>query len=180
MTLRAMPFMLLLLVALAPVALFGADRTMPSFTAELFKKQVEAGLGEEEDSRLVRNLTDLYGKFRTLNYPNCFECSLWLVNGIPETPPSKRLILAEYATLFAPDLPESHLNRFLAVLDLRPGDIGLMAHSLGRYLKTTIDTAARDPFIAAVCSIVKLFSSALFLLFLVVMIGKYGRLLAHL
>lgn len=180
MSLRITLITLLLFAVLAPAALFGADRTMPSFTAELFKKQVETGLGEEDDARLVRNLTDLYGKFRTLNYPNCFECSLWLVNGIAETTPSKRLILAEYATLFAPDLPESHLNRFLAVLDLRPGDIGLMVHSLGRYLKATLDTAARDPFIAAICSVVKLFSSVLFLLLMIVMVGKYGRLLAHL
>ena len=163
-----------------PAPLAAADGVSPVFTAEFFKKQTQAGLAEMDDDRLIRNLTDLYGKFRTLNYPNCFECSLWLIQQSADTTSTKQLILAEYAARFSPDLPETHLNRFNAVLLNRPGDIGLMVSSISKYAITALRTPVRDAFIGALCHLAMLFAAALFIVMMLVMSVKYGRSLAHL
>ncbi len=174
---------LLLLFCLVdlPAPLAAAEGTVaPVFTPEFFKKQTQAGLAEMDDDHLIRNLTDLYGKFRTLNYPNCFECSLWLIGQAAETTGSKQLIIAEYAARFSPDLPEAQLNRFNALLLNRPGDIGMMGSSLFKYAVTSLRTPVRDAFIGGLCRLLMLFTATLFIVMMLVMVVKYGRSLVHL
>lgn len=174
-------FFLLLCILGSPVSAGAAESAAaPLFTTEFFKARTQAGLAEMDDTTLIRNLTDLYGKARTLNYPNCFECSLWLIRQAPDTVSSKQLILAEYAVRFSPDLPEAHLNRFNSLVLNRPGDIGLMVSSLVKYAETSLRTPARDAFLGALCRLAMLFSAALYLMMMAVMTLKYGRSLAHL
>ncbi|HOW52790.1 MAG TPA: hypothetical protein PLV42_12200 [bacterium] len=163
-----------------PIPLAAAEGTAPLFTPEFFKNQTQAGLAEVDDDRLVRNLTDLYGKFRTLNYPNCFACSLWLIRESAEMPSSKQLIMAEYAVRFSPDLPEAHLNRFSSVLNNRPGDIALLFSSFLKFAETSLRTPSRDAFLGALCRVVIFFTGSLFIVLVLAMGMRYGRSLAHL
>jgi len=150
------------------------------FTADLFKKQVQETLADEGEETLIRTLTTLHGKFRTLNYPNCFECSLWLIRHTQDVAPAKRLVLAEYAARFSPDLPEAHLHRFATVLAERPGDIAFLGASLWRWISVSLAGPQRDACIAAVLRFVLFFSAALFGAIVAAMLFKYGGAIAHL
>lgn len=151
-----------------------------AFSADSFKKQVGEALAEEEEDKLIRTLTSLHGKMRTAHYPNCFECSLWLMSQASNTSPTKRLILAEYASRFAPDLPETHLNRLVTVLSEQPSDISLVTASFGRWFSTALRWVQRDVFIGGLLRFVLVLSAAMFIGIAVIMSFKYGSAIAHL
>ncbi len=154
--------------------------TPAAFTPDFFKRQVQEALAEEGEEKLIRILTALHGKMRTYNYPNCFECVLWLVHQSTDISPAKRLVLAEYAPRFAPDLPESHFYRFTMVLSEQPSDFALVASSFGRWISTTIRWVHRDVFLGAVLHSSLLLAAAIFFSMMLVMMIKYGTALMHL
>ncbi len=151
-----------------------------AFTPDFFKKQVQEALAEEGEEKLIRTLTALHGKMRTYNYPNCFECALWLAHRSTDIAPATRLTLAEYAPRFAPDLPESHFYRFTTILSEQPSDFALVASSFGRWISTTIRWVQRDVFLGDVLLSSLLLAVAIFFSMMLVMMVKYGTAIMHL
>lgn len=150
------------------------------FTPEEFKKGVKTALLEMNDDLLIKNLSYFLRKKRESFAPDCFECSFFLLKETASFSESKKLIAADFAVKFSPDLPESYIYKFGRQLDYNPFDIGSLFESVKGYIISSLNFPFRDHLLFSIFDFIKIAAVLILSVMFLVMLCKYYDLVWHL
>lgn len=128
---------------------------------------------------LVKAATPYLTKMKTSNIPNCFGCSLHLIEATAKASPEVQLAAADLAVKFSDDLPEVHhhyLTRLFHFAPTRPDKIVIhFFKAADRSLRSAFADSVIFLFIGKLSAICLIF----FVVFVLIMLFKYTGLVVH-
>lgn len=144
-----------------------------------FVKDVKDALISGEESLLLEK-TAMYLKEKEISHvPNCFECSLFLIQSTLDASSGVQLVAADLAVKFSPDLPEARLHFISRLIKFAPFKTARILSETKEMVKSFINFPPRDAFFYSVLStILHICLTFIFIYFIIIGL-KYPSLIAH-
>ena len=152
---------------------------LEGFSNKDFASDINSALVSESPEILVKAATPYLTKMRLSNIPNCFGCSLHLIEATASASPEIQLAAADLAIKFSDDLPEAHhhyLVRLIHFAPTRPDKIILhFFKAWDRSLRFAFADSVIYLFVGKLSAICLIF----FTIFIIIMFLKYTSLAIH-
>ena len=152
---------------------------LDGFSSKDFISDINSAIVSESPEVLVKAATPYLSKMRSSNLPNCFGCSLYLIEKTDKASPAMQLAAADLAVKFSDDLPEIHhhyLVRLIHFAPTRPDKMVLhFFKAADRSLRFAFADSVIYLFIGKLSAICLIF----FVIFVLMMFFKYTGPVIH-
>jgi tetratricopeptide (TPR) repeat protein len=144
-----------------------------------FTKDVKDALMGGEESLLLEK-TAMYLKEKDIfHIPNCFECSLFLIQSTLDASSGVQLVAADLAVKFSPDLPEARLHFISRLIKFAPFKTARIVSETKEMVRSFFDFPPRDAFFYSVLSTILKICLVFTLIYFLIIGLKYPSLIVH-
>ncbi len=144
-----------------------------------FTKDVKDALISGEESLLLEK-TAMYLKEKEISHiPNCFECSLFLIQSTLDASSSVQLVAADLAVKFSPDLPEARLHFISRLIKFAPFKTARILSETREMVKAFFCFPPRDAFFYSVLNTILYICLTFIFIYFIITGLKYPSLIVH-
>ncbi|MGI6393609.1 MAG: tetratricopeptide repeat protein [bacterium] len=170
-------FLFLILTSLLPLTAKNSSEWL--INNKEFVKDIQGILTSDDGELLVKKAAIHLKEKEQAHIPNCFDCSLFLIQSTLSASPSVQLVAGDLAVKFSPDLPEAHLHFFLRLLKFAPFKVVKIAKEAKETIKTFYNFPTRSAFFYVILNILYSVFFTFISIFFLIMALKYPSLIAH-
>ena len=149
------------------------------FNKNEFISDINGALKSESAEALIQAATIYLTKMHEANVPNCFACSLYLIQVTDKAAPEIQLAAADLAVKFSNDLPEAHHHYLSRLVHLTPFHVDKISVQLVAAVRTSLHFIFSDSTNFLVVKSVSKICLIFFALFILVMMLKYPGIIIH-
>lgn len=144
-----------------------------------FIKEIKEAILGGETEILIEKAAFYLNEKENGHIPNCFECSLFLINSTLESSPGIQLVGANLAVKFSPDLPEARLHLVSRLIKFTPFKVGKITSETGKMIVTFFKFPPRDAFFYSIFNIIINICFVFILVYFFIILLKYPSLVTH-
>ena len=156
-----------------------ADENKDFIDKSLFVKDVREAVTGGESSVLIEKTAPYLKEMERSHIPNCFECSLFLINSTIQSLPDVQLVAADLAVKFSPDLPEARLHFLSRLIRFAPFKVDKITSESGKMMISFFKFPPRDAFFYSILDIVANICLVFILSYFFIIFLKYPSLIVH-